>query len=364
MMRHLWLGVCSGGVVAVCVSAALAAPDTWDPRLTDLGICYFEANVTSGTWYWKLISGVYEDETQSGGTVCIYYKCLNSSGQPIADQWTWAGRGNTGSSVPCPVIPNPMDATVSQQTKGAIDGYWGNYPMAGGWCPFWPSGPHGGYGAWVDGPSDQVWGMGLPCNRHVNYRYVWQWTQAGPPPQPTIARSPTGFSHTISQGQSLAGDTFTVWNSGGGTLAYSITDNVTGAGDWLSETPVSGTATTETDTIAVHYSTSGLAQGTYPATITISDPNSTNKTATIAVSLTVGPPVVPGDFDGDGDVDQQDFGRFQACYSGDGYEQTDPACAKAKLDGDYDVDQLDFAIFAGCMSGPGVQGAPNCAQGG
>ncbi len=347
---------CGWSLSAWCLSA-VAAPDTWDPRLDTLGVCWFEANVTPGTWYWKLVSGTYQNEYESGGNHHIYYKCLNSSGQPIEGQKTWAGWGNTGSAVPCPTIPNPPDGTASQLTKGSVDGYWANFGMSGGWCPFWPEGPHGGYGAWVDGPSDQVWGMGMPCNLHVNYLYVWQWTQAQPS-LPTIARAPTSISHTITEGQNLPDDTFTVWNSGGGTLAYSISDNA----GWLGETPQTGVCTTETDTITIQYSVSTLLPDTYSATITISDPNSTNKTETVLVSLTVEGVVIPGDFDGDKDVDQVDFGHFQACLTGSGYEQNDPLCRKARLDPDTDVDQADFTLFAGCMTGSGVQGSPDCAQ--
>lgn len=66
------------------------------------------------------------------------------------------------------------------------------------------------------------------------------------------------------------------------------------------------------------------------------------------------------DFDNDGDVDQADFGWFQACFTGAGIEQTDPACATARLDDDADVDIDDFGIFQGCMSGANVPVAPSC----
>jgi hypothetical protein len=358
-MNRLIAGVAlCGWILGLFAGAVLAAPDTWDSRLTDLGVCCMEANPAPGTWYWKLTSGVYEDETQSGGAHNIYYKCLNDSGQPVENQMCWAAWGNTGSAVPCPVIPNPPDGTASMLTKGPVDGYWANYPLAGGWCPFWPTGPHGGYGAWVDGPSDQVWGMGMPCNRHVNYRYTWKWSKVLPP-KPIIARSPASFTKTVRQGQGLADDTFTVWNTGAPTLSYTISDNAA----WLSETPMAGTCTTETDTIAIHYSVSGLAWGNYAATITIADPNSSNLTQTIAVSLVVQEVVFPGDFDHDTDVDQTDFGYFQACLTGNGYEQTDPLCGPAMLDADVDVDALDFDIFLRCLSGAGVPGDPTCAQG-
>ena len=72
---------------------------------------------------------------------------------------------------------NPTDS-VFDFTKGVFDDYWGNLAMYGGWCPAWPEGGHGPYGAYVDGLSDEVWGMGLPCNRHVNFRLIWQWTES------------------------------------------------------------------------------------------------------------------------------------------------------------------------------------------
>ena len=70
----------------------------------------------------------------------------------------------------------------------------------------------------------------------------------------------------------------------------------------------------------------------------------------------------PGDMDGDCDVDQEDFGLFQVCYSGPGIAQNDPACMLAQLDDDDDVDPNDFGTFQGCMSGANVCGNPQCAN--
>ena len=69
----------------------------------------------------------------------------------------------------------------------------------------------------------------------------------------------------------------------------------------------------------------------------------------------------PGDFDNDCDVDQTDFGLFQACYSGAGAIQELPECAPARLDTDEDVDPGDLAVFLACLSGPGVCTDPDCA---
>jgi len=68
----------------------------------------------------------------------------------------------------------------------------------------------------------------------------------------------------------------------------------------------------------------------------------------------------PADFDGDGDVDQSDFGIFQGCLSGPWIPQTDPPCTNTDLDGDGDVDQTDYDGFQRCFSGPAILADPNC----
>lgn len=67
-----------------------------------------------------------------------------------------------------------------------------------------------------------------------------------------------------------------------------------------------------------------------------------------------------GDFDGDEDLDLEDFARFQVCLSGPGVEQADPACDAARLDNDWDVDQADLSIFRRCMTSPGTPIQPTC----
>jgi hypothetical protein len=70
----------------------------------------------------------------------------------------------------------------------------------------------------------------------------------------------------------------------------------------------------------------------------------------------------PGDLDVDRDVDQADFGLFQACLSGPGVPQANTACQDAKLDNDDDVDRDDIAIFRACLTGPGLPADPACAD--
>ena len=84
-----------------------------------------------------------------------------------------------------------------------------------------------------------------------------------------------------------------VSNSGGGTLLWTAASNQS----WLMAAPASGTGT---GILIVSVNASGLAAGTYPGTITVSDANASNSPQTISVTLTVkaaGSGAVPfGDF--------------------------------------------------------------------
>jgi hypothetical protein len=108
--------------------------------------------------------------------------------------------------------------------------------------------------------------------------------QPGATSTPTISRSPSSLSASCSQGSNAPSQTFEVWNSGGGTLSYALGTTAS----WVSCTPASGTSTGESDPITVSYSTSGLAAGTYSATITIAAAGASNSPQTVPVTLNVG----------------------------------------------------------------------------
>ena len=90
--------------------------------------------------------------------------------------------------------------------------------------------------------------------------------------------------------------------------------------------------------------------------------NAVNENGTTPGDLWSFRTIVLPDFDGDNDVDQEDFGRFQRCLSGSGVPENDPACDRARLDGDTDVDDDDLDILHGCLSGPNVPVDPNCTD--
>lgn len=107
------------------------------------------------------------------------------------------------------------------------------------------------------------------------------------PLNPLFTLSTSTLARSVAYGSNATSQSFTVTNSGNGTLNYTITDNQ----PWLSVSPASGSSTGEADTISVTYDTSGLAPGTYTGVITLASPISGNGPKTVTVTLTVLPPV-------------------------------------------------------------------------
>ena len=177
--------------------------------------------------------------------------------------------------------------------------------------------------------------------------------------QAVIDVTPSSFNRDAPRRQILSSDTFNVRNTGNGRMTYAFNEQV----QWLSVSPSSGEVETEADPISIIYDTSSLPLGQHVGEITISSANATNSPQKITVTVNVTPPTLAlADFDQDGDVDQADFGRFQACYNSHGTPQQNTAWAGARLDADDDVDSSDFGLFLGCMSGPGAPADPLCSE--
>lgn len=81
-------------------------------------------------------------------------------------------------------------------------------------------------------------------------------------------------------GAAPGAQTFQISNSGGGTLKWTVTDNVS----WLSCTPVSGV---NGAIITVKVNAAGLMPGSYTGRIAITDPSAANSPRTVVVTLTV-----------------------------------------------------------------------------
>jgi M6 family metalloprotease-like protein len=96
-----------------------------------------------------------------------------------------------------------------------------------------------------------------------------------------IAVSPEALTIRCRPGQDALSQSFEVWNSGSGTLSYTITTNQ----PWLAVNPTNGTSTGERDTFTVTYNTTALAAGTYQGVITVSSPGVSSQQ--IIISLIV-----------------------------------------------------------------------------
>lgn len=106
-------------------------------------------------------------------------------------------------------------------------------------------------------------------------------TVSGSSGSPTISlnRSQIYFGATTTD-NSTSSQTFSISNSGGGTLNWSVSDDK----NWLSSSPTSGSGF---ENVSVSVNPSGLSAGTYTGTITVSDPNAANSPQTVSVTLMV-----------------------------------------------------------------------------
>jgi len=175
-------------------------------------------------------------------------------------------------------------------------------------------------------------------------------------PDPVIVLDISSINESIIQYTHLPDDTFTVRNGGVNVLEYTVVSNQ----PWVSVSPDSGDSvdSSDIDTITISYDTGNLPMGSNFATVEVRDPDALNTPQTIQIEVYVAP--VQADFDGDGDIDQEDFGHLQSCITGGGRTQTDPGCFDALLDNDGDVDYRDVWLFQTCISGVNVPADPAC----
>ncbi|HEY6886160.1 MAG TPA: choice-of-anchor D domain-containing protein, partial [Solirubrobacter sp.] len=105
-------------------------------------------------------------------------------------------------------------------------------------------------------------------------------TVAAPPPALAVSTSTLSFTATRGAANP-ATQSFTISNSGGGSLAYALSDDA----GWLSEAPATGSAP---QSVTTSVDTTGLASGSYTKHITVDAGAAGTKTLT--VTLTVADP--------------------------------------------------------------------------
>jgi hypothetical protein len=116
---------------------------------------------------WELKEIVYQDETQSGGNHNIYVTVLDENGAPQSGVIVW-------QKWPGAEPHEAQQGTLSGSTDFGIYG-----------GAFYPDrGERGAYRCYVEDAavSDEVYGIGLPANRHVNYLLTFQRVTGEMPP--------------------------------------------------------------------------------------------------------------------------------------------------------------------------------------
>jgi len=115
---------------------------------------------------------------------------------------------------------------------------------------------------------------------------------------PTIAFGPRSFAFSATEGEANpASQTLEIWNSGPGTLDWSVSSNA----QWLRLSPASGSSTGERDSITVSVDIAGLTAGDYSSDIVIEAPGATNAQRVASISLEIATAPVPPDNDNDND---------------------------------------------------------------
>ncbi len=109
------------------------------------------------------------------------------------------------------------------------------------------------------------------------------------PAAPYLAVNPTSlsFSATIG-GSNPPSQNITVTNTGGGTLAWTATEQPDQS--WMTLTNTSGGSG---DHVTVSVTIAGLSVGSYDGTVRISDPNASNNPVDVPVTLTIDSPSTP-----------------------------------------------------------------------
>ena len=105
------------------------------------------------------------------------------------------------------------------------------------------------------------------------------------PPPAVLWCSPLILSNSVMETSDAPSQDIVIWNGGGGSMAYEISDDMA----WLSTDFTNGISAGEQDTAVVEYSTTNLAAGMYTGTITVTSADATNGPQSVAVALEVVP---------------------------------------------------------------------------
>jgi hypothetical protein len=111
----------------------------WDHRLKYLGV-FLQRSPNTSAPYWKIVQALWRDEEESLGAGYIFVKLVDGNGHPIENATFIVARTDASDQVP---------------TKGAIDGFWGNYAMYASLGTYKVRANHQGH------PSETITALGL-----------------------------------------------------------------------------------------------------------------------------------------------------------------------------------------------------------
>ncbi|MCP5102716.1 MAG: BACON domain-containing protein, partial [bacterium] len=188
-------------------------------------------------------------------------------------------------------------------------------------------------GSSTGAPSDDYEGNSRPQGSGYDIGAFEYQSGNGGGDEPEISLSRTTINFAVLAGSTTAQtNTFSISNSGTGTLNWSVSDNAA----WLSASPASGTGS---GVVTVTMDPSGVSSGSYTGTVTVSSSNASNSPQTVTVDLTVS---TSGE-------DQPPFGQFATPVHGSTVRSSVPVTGWA-LD---DISVESVKIYRDPVSGEG-----------
>jgi len=280
-----WSPVSGATSYRILVSADPSALTT-DPMVSTCSSCIINATPTTNSY--TPSSGVLSEGT-------TYYWQVHGRSSTQFGTWSAKWSFTTGCTAPStPSNPSPSNTATGVNIDSDLD--WSDSSYATSYdVYFGTSSNPPSYGS----TSSSNYPLPtLSYNTRYYWRIVarntcgtisgptWEFTTEAQVISPTISYSPSSFSFSTTQGSSPSSQTLSIWNSGGGILSWSVSDDAT----WLNPSPTSGSSTGGTNYVDVSVASSTMGQGTYSATITISASGATNTPRTVPVSLSIIPP--------------------------------------------------------------------------
>ena len=269
------------------VLALISAGEDPESDITQSTMTFIKANQGGdGGWTWAIGGESDVDDTSAAIMALVAAgETLSLEAITMGLEYLSMEQGDNGGF-------GMWGAVNSASTSWAIDAIVaaGEDPTSGDWT--WDDNPvnyllslqdtDGGFKWKEDSSSNKEWMTADAIPALLGKPYPVAVYEAPPPTEPTIAFSPSSFSFTATEdGANPAGKTLEIWNSGIGTLNWSVSNNA----NWLSLSPRSGNSTGEDDEVTLLVDISGMSADDYDATITIRDPEATNSPQTVSVSL-------------------------------------------------------------------------------